>query len=60
MHKVQLVQQQPYCFKIGAKYLGAKLPKGHLQDELSALYHAFYYLKSIDQFTTLLEAQRRQ
>jgi hypothetical protein len=50
IHKVRLVSQQPYHFKLGAKYMGAKLPKGHLDDELSAIY----------QFTTLLEAQRRQ
>jgi hypothetical protein len=60
LHKVRLVSQQPYHFKLGAKYMGAKLPKGHLDDELSAIYHGIAYLKSIDQFTTLLEAQRRQ
>lgn len=57
LHKVRVVKQQPYHYKLGAKYLGATLPKGHLDDRLSAWYHGIAYLKSIDQFTTKLEAQ---
>jgi hypothetical protein len=55
MFKLHLVKQSPFCFKIGAKYLGATIPKGHLADNLSALYHGIYYLKSIDQYKTALE-----
>lgn len=54
-HGIRIHKQPQIVRKMGAKFAGIELPKGHTPDELSAILHGIAYLKSVRQYKTPLE-----